>query len=402
MGILFRKRIKIAKGVHLNVSKSGTSLSVGPRGAKVTIGKKGVYTNVGIPGTGLYARQKISGARNTTYKELKRQRENEAINANPLRFLVIFVSLFMSVILPTFGNASWWWFPLLSIGGIIIGLCIPNPKEKNSVDIVNDEPLPNDVVEKKDEKITSKLKEEDVYKLENIIKLLNFDPCFLDAARLVISTQQGSTSAIQRRFNIGYNRAGRIIDQLEHVGVVGIATGSAPRDVLLSDEKALLEIISNLDVEKFKEPIQTEPFTEANHFEECSRLINLGINLEKEKMIDEAIKVYEKAIVPQLPVKHPYERLTILYRKRKDYANEIRVIEIAISVFMKENERRAGIVCDKDGSLHDMVMHALETNESIRYEDGKWAFVQYDVMELITRLEKAKKLQNNKSRTKQS
>ena len=399
MGILFRKRIKIVKGVHLNISKSGTSLSVGPRGAKVTIGKKGAYANVGIPGTGLYARQKISGARNTTYKELKRQQENEAINANPLRFLVIFVSLFLSVILPILGNASWWWFPLLSIGGIIIGLCIPNPKEKNSVDIVNDEPLPNDVVEKKDEKITSKLKDGDVSKLENIIKLLNFDPCFLDAARLVISTQQCSTSAIQRRFNIGYNRAGRIIDQLEHVGVVGIATGSAPRCVLLSDENTLLEIISNLDVEKFKEPIQTEPFTEANHFEECSRLINLGINLEKEKMIDEAIKVYEKAIVPQLPVKHPYERLTILYRKRKDYANEIRVIKIAISVFMKENERRAGIVCDKDGSLHDMVMQALETNESIRYEDGKWAFVQYDVMELITRLEKSKKLQNHKIRT---
>ena len=259
MGILFRKRIKIAKGVHLNVSKSGTSLSVGPRGAKVTIGKKGVYANVGIPGTGLYARQKISGARNTTYKELKRQQENEAINANPLRFLVIFVSLFLSVVLPILGNASWWWFPLLSIGGIIIGLCIPNPKEKDSVDIVNDEPLPNDVVEKKDEKIASKLKEEDVSKLENIIKLLNFDPYFLEAARIVISTQQGSTSAIQRRFNIGYNRAGRIIDQLEHVGVVGIATGSAPRDVLLSDENALLEIISNLDVEKIKEPIQTEP-----------------------------------------------------------------------------------------------------------------------------------------------
>ena len=397
MGILFRKRIKIAKGVHLNISKSGTSLSVGPRGAKVTIGKKGVYANVGIPGTGLYARQKISGARNTTYKELKRQQENEAINANPLRFLVIFVSLFLSVILPILGNASWWWFPLLSIGGIIIGLCIPNPKEKDSVDIVNDEPLPNDVVEKKDEKITSKLKEEDVSKLKNIIKLLNFDPYFLEAARLVISTQQGSTSAIQRRFNIGYNRAGRIIDQLEQVGVVGIATGSAPRGVLLSDENTLLEIISNLDVEKFKELIQTEPITEANHFEECSRLIALGINLEKERMIDEAINVYEKAIILQLPVKHPYERLAILYRKRKDYVNEIRVIKIAISVFMKENERRAGIACDTDSSLHDMVMQALETNESIRYEDGKWAFVQYDVMEFITRLEKAKKLLNNQN-----
>lgn len=59
---------------------------------------------------------------------------------------------------------------------------------------------------------------------------------------------------------------------------------------------------------------------------------------------------------------------------------------------MKENEKRVGLVRDKDNSLHDMVMQALETNESIRYEDGKWAFVQYDVMKLITRLEKAKKL----------
>ena len=81
----------------------------------------------------------------------------------------------------------------------------------------------------------------------------------------------------------------------------------------------------------------------------------------------------------------------ILYRKRKEYENEIRIIKMAISVFMKENERRAGRTIE-DSSLYNQVMQALETNESIRYEDGKWAFVQYDVMEYITRLEKAKKL----------
>lgn len=400
MGILFRKRIKIVKGVHLNVSKSGTSLSVGPRGAKVTIGRKGVYTNVGIPGTGLYTRQKISGVKKSRQKELKRQQENQIINANPLRFFVIFISIFLSVALPLFANASWWWFPLLFLGGIIVGSCIPNPEDSRTIDNTNDNSLQYNTPEKEEETQDLEVQDEDKSKIENIIKSLNFDPYFLDAARLVISTQQGSSSAIQRRFSIGYNRAGRIIDQLEHVGVVGVAKGSAPRDVLLLDENALWEIISNLDVEKFKKPIQTEPFTEVNHFEECSRLISLGINLEKEKMIDEAIKVYEKAIVPQLPVKHPYERLAILYRKNKDYENEIRVIKIAISVFMKENERRAGIACDTDSSLHDMVMQALETNESIKYEDGKWAFIQYDVMELITRLEKAKKLQNNISRKK--
>lgn len=59
---------------------------------------------------------------------------------------------------------------------------------------------------------------------------------------------------------------------------------------------------------------------------------------------------------------------------------------------MKENERRAGRVIENDSSLYKQVMQALETNESIKYEDGKWAFVQYDVMEYITRLEKAQKL----------
>ena len=65
---------------------------------------------------------------------------------------------------------------------------------------------------------------------------------------------------------------------------------------------------------------------------------------------------------------------------------------LTISVFMKENERRAGRAIEDDSSLYNQVMQALETNENIRYEDGKWAFVQYDVMEYITRLEKAKRL----------
>ena len=120
----------------------------------------------------------------------------------------------------------------------------------------------------------------------------------------------------------------------------------------------------------------------------------MGIGLEKEGMVDEAISVYEKSIMPKLPTKHPYERLAILYRKRKDYKNEIRVLETAIEVFMRENERRAGRIIAEDDSMCEKVMQALETNENIQYEDGKWAFVQYDVMEYITRLEKAKNLLN--------
>lgn len=61
MGWNYRKRIKIAPGIHLNLSKGGVSTSIGPKGAKVTFGKNGTYLNKGIPGTGLYSREKMSG-----------------------------------------------------------------------------------------------------------------------------------------------------------------------------------------------------------------------------------------------------------------------------------------------------------------------------------------------------
>lgn len=72
------------------------------------------------------------------------------------------------------------------------------------------------------------------------------DPLFEDAARLVVIHQQGSTSLIQRKFAIGYNRAGRIMDQLEKAGIVGPTQGSKARDVLCVDENDLGMRLNNL------------------------------------------------------------------------------------------------------------------------------------------------------------
>ncbi len=72
------------------------------------------------------------------------------------------------------------------------------------------------------------------------------DPLFEEAARAIILTQQGSTSMIQRRFSIGYNRAGRLMDQLEKAGVVGQAQGSKPREVLVTDENSLTSLMATL------------------------------------------------------------------------------------------------------------------------------------------------------------
>lgn len=78
------------------------------------------------------------------------------------------------------------------------------------------------------------------------VDMNRLDPLFEEAARLVIYHQQGSTSLIQRKFSIGYNRAGRIMDQLERAGIVGPANGSKARDVLCMDENDLEMRMSNL------------------------------------------------------------------------------------------------------------------------------------------------------------
>ena len=74
----------------------------------------------------------------------------------------------------------------------------------------------------------------------------SLDPLFEEAAHAIVITQQGSTSMIQRRFSIGYNRAGRLMDQLEKAGIVGAAQGSKPREVMLQDENSLENVLAQL------------------------------------------------------------------------------------------------------------------------------------------------------------
>lgn len=80
------------------------------------------------------------------------------------------------------------------------------------------------------------------------INLKELDPMFRDAATLVVTYQQGSTSLIQRKFSIGYNRAGRLMDQLERAGIVGPANGSKARDVLCVSEEDLEFRLQNMGI----------------------------------------------------------------------------------------------------------------------------------------------------------
>lgn len=413
MGLYFRKRIKILPGVHMNVSKSGTSWSIGPRGAKVNFGKRGTYVTTGIPGTGIYSRTKVCDNNMSNHRTQLNNADSGYEIKNYTGCLFSFICYALAVILPICGIHF-----ALSILLIIIGfaLHLSSVEKKETVQMDNEigndnetlitETPINRIITDTEEKVDTKkeeifIKKEEEEKIEdpsvNNVDMIRLDPLFEDSARLVVIHQQGSTSLIQRKFAIGYNRAGRIMDQLECAGIVGETSGIKAREVLCKDEGELEYRLNHLEKSRFetlkqKQEKEFKEIAQQEVLNENSRLIKLGIDLEKEGMINEAIAVYEKAIIPQLPATHPYDRLMILYRKKKDYDNEIRIIKIAISVFMKENESRAGRAIEDDSSLYNQVMQALETNENIRYEDGKWAFVQYDVMEYITRLEKAKRL----------
>lgn len=272
MGLYFRKRIKILPGLTLNVSKSGTSWSVGPKGAKINMGKRGTYLTTGIPGTGIYSRTKINSNKRKIacqQKELKRQQENNAINNNPLRFFVIFFSLWLSVMLPLFGGASWWLFPVIAIAGILIGFAIPNKNKSENEIITSDE---SDVLTDTEDDIKDVLSDVDDVEENNVIvdeetskrlidniakanagyidtcvDMKHLDPLFSEVARFVVLSQSASTAQVQRKFSTGYNRAGRIMDQLEATGIVSPATGAS------GSAKCLVEVVPEYNT--YKAPV---------------------------------------------------------------------------------------------------------------------------------------------------
>lgn len=78
------------------------------------------------------------------------------------------------------------------------------------------------------------------------------DELFEDAAHIIVQTQQGSTSLLQRKLKLGYNRAGRIIDQLETAGIVGPFEGSKAREVKIANEMALEQYLKDLNAKNFE------------------------------------------------------------------------------------------------------------------------------------------------------
>lgn len=138
----------------------------------------------------------------------------------------------------------------------------------------------------------------------------------------------------------------------------------------------------------------------------CANSNNLGIELEKAGRIAEAIQVYEANIAGDCyPATHSFDRLMVLYRKQKDYTNEIRVITKAIEIFTKENLRRAEMAIKENPKKEKAIQKALVTCDKVLGTTRSmlngtllYCFCPYDVAKYKKRLEKVIMLQDKQSK----
>lgn len=257
----YRKRVKIAPGVHLNFSKNGVSTSIGPKGAKVSFGRNGTYMTTSIPGTGLYSRQKIGGNRNTSYTNIEDKNNG----------CLIFFYIFICMVLLAFGiSCVISENPIIRfLGFVFIVICIVVFYKSISTRNDNESSLElDDTIKDDSNDIDRSLTNTTIVPFTDKEReaLGHLDPLFEDVILSLIQDGTGSASVIQRKFAIGYNRAARILEQLEIVGVVGPVHGSAPRELLIHniDEWLLLkdQLLSELDKQGTKETTTTSIMSE--------------------------------------------------------------------------------------------------------------------------------------------
>lgn len=136
------------------------------------------------------------------------------------------------------------------------------------------------------------------FRIENDFDLGDKDPLFEDAARLIVASQIGSTSLLQRRMKLGYNQAGRIMDQLEAAGIVGENQGSKARDVLIKTESELQNYFEYgiLSYSSGADQINMRSFYEEHRNEIEAKKEELLQQLEDEKLRNEKEQIRQELL----------------------------------------------------------------------------------------------------------
>lgn len=141
--------------------------------------------------------------------------------------------------------------------------------------------------------------------------LANKDPLFEDAARLIVASQIGSTSLLQRRMKLGYNRAGLLMDQLEAAGIVGMNEGSKARDVLIKSQN---DLESYLESGIFTVSNGTAQINTKSFYEENKTAIEAKKEALQREIIENEIQIEKNKIRQELLEKD----------KRKQLKNQVR------------------------------------------------------------------------------
>lgn len=167
------------------------------------------------------------------------------------------------------------------------------------------------------------------------------------------------------------------------------------RSARLNEEKYLYinqKTLSGIE-NKYRKLVDDE-----NRLHYCASMNNKGISLEKEDRIEEAIEIYEKNIIDGYPATHSYHRLMVIYRRKKMYSEEIRVIEKAIEVFIVENKNsyKRSMNNNENKLLTDDIKYGHETNTTVRNKSGWVIYNPYPVVKWNNRLKKANILNTKK------
>lgn len=178
--------------------------------------------------------------------------------------------------------------------------------------------------------IDNSLKETLIYNIAKNLsphrdKYIDKDPFLEEAANIVIENQQGSTSLIQKKLNIGYNRASKILDQLENIGVVGTFQGSKPREVIIPNTSLLKLVIKTNFIDDFIYKNKTEINVLREEFERIEYLKQLQEEKEKirEKIIEkQKKKELHKAVIEELKNEGIIENI----KKREPIPQEVQDI----------------------------------------------------------------------------
>lgn len=168
-----------------------------------------------------------------------------------------------------------------------------------------------------------------------------------------------------------------------------------PHDIFNESERLLLKGAKFIMISK---PVYDKMISDKEAKEEEDRIMsktaNLnckGIDYEKNRHIDDAIRVYEENIELGYPATHSFERLMIIYRKKLDYENEIRIIKIAIEIFSNENIKRyqRALINETDNEIIERLNVGFEKCENVQGKERWYIYSPYPIMKYQKRLEKA-------------